>query len=144
MNELDIDLIRRLIERSVRKVIADLEAEHRNNLRDFSASTDDEIVEYFYSTLHNSVYNTRSQMERRFYAGLTDNIRSNQRHHRINDYLCCCRVGTFAQGRRVLEFLGIHLGIHTGCLPDPGLHPDILADHTILYPAQRSLPGFID
>ena len=144
MNELDIELLSRMIERSVRKVIRDLDVEHRNNLRDFTATPDDEIVEYIYSTLHDSVYNTRSQMERRFYAGLTDNIRANQHHHRVGEYICCCRVGDFAQGSRILEFLGKHLGVYTGELPDKNLHPEILMDYTRRSLAQRSSPGFVD
>lgn len=144
MNEFDISLIQRLMERSVRNVIIELEAEHRNNLRDFSLAPDDEIMEYIYSVMHNSVYDTRQQLERRFYAGLTDSVLTNQRHHNIKDYLCCCRVKDFEQGCRLLAHLSARLGIYIGPLPAPETHPEILADYNILYLAQRNMPGFID
>ncbi|MDE6010305.1 MAG: hypothetical protein K2F87_02505 [Muribaculaceae bacterium] len=144
MNELEIDILRRLIERSVRNVIVQIDAEQRHHLRDFTNAPEEEVIEYFYSELHTSVYNTRYIMERRFYVGVTDNIMENLKHHHINSYMCCCRVSDFETASRILRLLNENLGIHTGPLPPADTHPEILNDHTILYLTRRDAPGFID
>lgn len=143
MIKTDIDILCRVVERSIRKVLNEIEAERHNRMQDLSRYEDNEIIERIYSALHSSIYNTRTIIGKRLYVGLTDNIYSNLRYHNITEYLYCCRISNYRQGIRIMQELATSIGIFTGVM-DSQPNPEFVSDYTILYIAKRDTPGFRD